>query len=110
MMWSEPQRVRGSQVIARELMLIAQHATIQLIGVSSVPSSRPRPVWRWPGGVSVGLSVIAWLLLAASVLAEVLGTLALRQADGFTRLVPSLLTATFYSLAIWLMSLSVRPA
>lgn len=56
----------------------------------------------------MGSSFIAWLLLAASVLAEVLGTIALRHADGFTRLVPSLLTTALYGLAIWLMSLSVR--
>lgn len=53
-------------------------------------------------------SAFAWLLLAASVLAEVLGTIALRHADGFTRLLPALLTATLYALAIWLMALSVR--
>ena len=53
-------------------------------------------------------SAFAWLLLAASVLAEVLGTIALRHADGFTRLIPALLTAALYALAIWLMALSVR--
>lgn len=49
---------------------------------------------------------LAWLLLAASVFAEVLGTVALRHADGFTRPIPSILTAAFYAVAIWLMSLS----
>lgn len=37
-------------------------------------------------------STFAWLVLAASVLAEVGGTIALRYADGFTRFsLPSLL-------------------
>ncbi|MCX2864135.1 multidrug efflux SMR transporter [Paucibacter sp. PLA-PC-4] len=53
-------------------------------------------------------SSTAWWLLAASVLAEVLGTVALRHADGFTRFLPSLACAALYGLAIWLMSLSVR--
>jgi len=53
-------------------------------------------------------SAFAWLLLAGSVLAEVLGTIALRHADGFTRPIPALSTAALYALAIWLMSLSVR--
>jgi len=51
---------------------------------------------------------LAWLLLAASVAAEVAGTIALRHAEGFTRLLPSLLTAACYAGAIWLMSLAVR--
>ena len=50
----------------------------------------------------------SWLLLAASVAAEVAGTIALRYADGFTRPVPSLLVTVAYAAAIWLMSLSVR--
>ncbi len=53
-------------------------------------------------------STFAWLLLAASVAAEVVGTLALRHAEGFTRLAPSLLVGACYSVAIWLMALSVR--
>lgn len=52
--------------------------------------------------------LLAWLLLAASIAAEVAGTIALRYADGFTRVLPSLAVACFYALAIWLMSISVR--
>ena len=51
---------------------------------------------------------LAWLLLAASIAAEVVGTIALRYADGFTRLRPSLAVGSLYALAIWLMSLSMR--
>ena len=51
---------------------------------------------------------LAWLLLAASIAAEVVGTIALRYADGFTRLWPSLAVGSLYALAIWLMSLSVQ--
>lgn len=50
----------------------------------------------------------AWLVLAASVLAEVLGTLALRYAAGFTRLWPSVAVVTCYACAIWLMSVAVK--
>lgn len=53
-------------------------------------------------------STFAWLVLAASVLAEVVGTLALRYSDGFTRLIPSLITGLCYTAAIWLMAVSVR--
>lgn len=51
---------------------------------------------------------LAWLLLAASIAAEVAGTVSLRYADGFTRLLPSLAVGSLYALAIWLMSVSVR--
>ncbi|WP_080409287.1 DMT family transporter [Burkholderia ubonensis] len=53
-------------------------------------------------------SVFPWLLVAASVAAEVAGTVGLRYADGFTRLLPSLAVVLLYGLAIWLMSLAVR--
>lgn len=52
--------------------------------------------------------VFPWLALAASVAAEVAGTVALRYADGLTRLVPTVLVVTCYAGAIWLMALSVR--
>lgn len=50
----------------------------------------------------------AWMMLAASVLAEVLGTLALRHADGFSRPLPSLAVVLCYGCAIWWMSISVK--
>lgn len=53
-------------------------------------------------------TTFAWLLLAASVIAEVLGTLALRYADGFTKLLPSAAVGTCYAAAIWLMSMAVK--
>lgn len=51
---------------------------------------------------------LAWLILAASVIAEVLGTLALRHADAFTKPLPSAAVVLCYAGAIWLMSLSSK--
>ncbi|WP_198085219.1 multidrug efflux SMR transporter [Variovorax sp. E3] len=56
----------------------------------------------------MGPQTFSWLLLAASVAAEVIGTIALRHADGFTRPVPSLVVGVSYAAAIWLMSVAVR--
>ena len=53
-------------------------------------------------------SIFPWLFLSASVLAEVLGTLALRYADGFARLWPSAAVVACYASAIWLMSLAIK--
>jgi small multidrug resistance pump len=57
---------------------------------------------------SVGVQSFSWLLLTISIGAEVVGTIALRFADGFTRPLPSLLVGISYATAIWLMSLAVK--
>jgi small multidrug resistance pump len=54
------------------------------------------------------LQALSWLLLAASVAAEVAGTIALRYADGLTRPVPSVVVGASYAAAIWLMSIAVK--
>jgi len=56
--------------------------------------------------------VTPWVLLIAAIATEVAGTLALRGSDGFSRLVPSVITvagyvASFVLLAIVLKSLPV---
>ncbi len=41
----------------------------------------------------------AWLLLVAAITMEVIGTTALKLSDGFSRLVPSMVTVTGYLMA-----------
>ena len=50
----------------------------------------------------------AWLLVAASVVAEVVGTVALKHSNGFSTLLPSGAAAACYALAIWLMAVAMR--
>jgi small multidrug resistance pump len=50
----------------------------------------------------------AWVLLGISVASEVVGTIALKQSDGFARLAPALLAGACYVLAVWLMSVSMK--
>ena len=50
----------------------------------------------------------AWLLVAASVVAEVVGTVALKYSGGFSRIIPSGIAASCYGLAIWLMAVAMR--
>jgi small multidrug resistance pump len=50
----------------------------------------------------------AWLILGASVIAEVIGTIFLRYAAGFTKWLPTLLTLACYAGAIWLMAIAVK--
>lgn len=56
----------------------------------------------------MNMQTYAWFLLAASVAAEVAGTIALRFADGFTRPGPSVAVGLCYAGAIWLMSIAVK--
>ncbi|HBN6129098.1 MULTISPECIES: DMT family transporter [Burkholderia] len=48
----------------------------------------------------------AWLAIA--IVAEVIGTSALRAADGFTRLWPSLLVVAGYGIAFYCLSITLR--
>ncbi|RKF49520.1 multidrug efflux SMR transporter [Paraburkholderia fungorum] len=50
----------------------------------------------------------AWLILAASVAAEALGTATLNLSAGFTRLLPSLMTVACYATAVWLMAIATK--
>lgn len=50
----------------------------------------------------------AFLLLALAIVAEVIGTSALRASQGFSRLLPSLLVVVGYATAFFLMSKALR--
>jgi small multidrug resistance pump len=49
-----------------------------------------------------------WLQLAAAIAAEVVGTSFLKQADGFTRLGPSLAVGAAYAVSFYCLSLALR--
>ena len=49
-----------------------------------------------------------YLVLAAAIAAEVLGTTALARSEAMTRLVPTLVALGFYGVAFWLLSLTLR--
>jgi small multidrug resistance pump len=49
-----------------------------------------------------------WLYLAIAIVAEVTATSALKAAEGFTRLVPSLVVVAGYLIAFYFLSLSLR--
>ena len=49
-----------------------------------------------------------YLLLLVSIIAEVIGTTALARSEGFTRLVPSLITVAGYAVAFYCLSFPLR--
>ena len=49
-----------------------------------------------------------WLALAVAIVAEVIGTTALKASNEFTRLVPSLIVVVGYGTAFYFMSISMR--
>ncbi len=50
----------------------------------------------------------AWLYLTIAILAEVIGTSALKSSEGFTRLWPSVTVVVGYGLAFWMLSLTIK--
>jgi multidrug transporter EmrE-like cation transporter len=50
----------------------------------------------------------AWLLLALAIVAEVIGTIALKASEGFTRLAPSTLVVLGYAVSFYCLSLVLR--
>ena len=51
---------------------------------------------------------LTYTILAVAIVSEVTATTALKAADGFTRLWPSLLVIAGYGMALWLLSLTLR--
>ena len=52
--------------------------------------------------------MIAYLYLGVAIIAEVIATTALRAADGFTQLWPSLISIVGYVVAFYFLSLTLR--
>ena len=52
--------------------------------------------------------MIAYLYLGVAILAEVIATTALRAADGFTQLWPSIISVVGYVVAFYFLSLTLR--
>lgn len=50
----------------------------------------------------------AWLILAAAGMLEIAWAIGLKYADGFTRLVPSLVTLVAAAASFWLLALAIR--
>lgn len=51
---------------------------------------------------------MSWLYLGIAIIAEVIGTTALKATDGFTRLVPSLIVIVAYGASFFFLSLTLR--
>jgi small multidrug resistance pump len=51
---------------------------------------------------------VPWLLLVLAILAETVGTTALKASEGFTRLGPSLVTGLAYAISFYLLAQVLR--
>jgi multidrug transporter EmrE-like cation transporter len=49
-----------------------------------------------------------WLVLGLAIVAEVIGTSALKASDGFTRVVPSLVVVVGYAISFYCLALVLR--
>lgn len=52
--------------------------------------------------------LIAYLLLIVAVVAEIIGTTALKLSDGFTKITPIILMIIFYALTVYLSALILK--
>ena len=52
--------------------------------------------------------MIAYLYLAGAIIAEVIGTTALKASDGFTKFWPSVVVVVGYAIAFYLLSLVLK--
>lgn len=50
----------------------------------------------------------SWIYLIIAIVAEVIATTALKASDGFTRLVPSSITAIGYAIAFYMLALALK--
>jgi small multidrug resistance pump len=50
----------------------------------------------------------AWIYLAFAITSEVVGTVALRQSEGFSKLGPALIVVVGYVLSFWMLALALR--
>jgi small multidrug resistance pump len=51
---------------------------------------------------------MAWLYLVAAIVTEVIGTTSMKFAEGFTRLIPSILVFVFYGLSLVALTLALK--
>ena len=49
-----------------------------------------------------------WIYLSLAILAEVIGTTALKRSDGFSHIVPGIVSIAGFGLALFLLSLALR--
>jgi len=49
-----------------------------------------------------------WIYLGIAIIAEVIGTSALKSAEGFTKLIPSVIVIVGYGIAFFLLSLTLK--
>jgi len=61
----------------------------------------------WRGGLGL-YRCIHWIYLHVAIVSEVIGTAALKAAQGFTRGVPTLLVVTGYGISFYFLSLVLR--
>lgn len=50
----------------------------------------------------------AWLILFAAIIAEVIGTMAMKSCEGFTKPIPTLVMAVCYGIAFFCLSIILK--
>ena len=72
------------------------------------PSAKAAPAPCWCCCARPRSPQMKWLYLAVAILAEIVATSALKSSDGFTRLLPSVVTTLGYVVSFYFLSLTLR--
>jgi small multidrug resistance pump len=79
--------------------------------IAAPPSNRGQLPWRqsWPVSPSAyEVQLLSWLMLSLAIITEVIATASLKYTEGFTRLVPSVITGVGYASAFWFLSQALK--
>jgi len=75
-----------------------------------VSATCPQELHRFRGHVNIANweKKMSWIYLVAAVIAEVIGTAAMKLSQGFTKIVPSILMLALYGLSFAFLTLAVK--
>ena len=92
----------------RAAVIVTQPLTDNEAWTAFAPKRAQGVCGRAAGGRVGGRAVNAWLTLGIAIVAEVIGTSALKASEGFTRWLPSLVVVLGYAVAFYCLSLVLR--
>ena len=75
--------------------------------MTNIPAGGIR-TWKLPRPHLSGRPALPYLILAAAILAETIGTTALQASQQFTRLGPSVVVIVAYAIAFYLLALTLK--
>jgi small multidrug resistance pump len=95
---------------ARTIVAIDHASKAAIVGdaIRDIGSRAELPAGIRRGAAQPGATPMSYAYLAIAIIAEVVGTSALKASEEFTRLVPSMIVVAGYAVAFFFLSLTLR--